>query len=793
MTDQRTADLPILVPAARRRAGLLGAVACAALAMAAAPALAADGTANADVEAAADAVPEGSVGEIVVTARHRAESAQSAPLAVSVVGGDFLAQTNTNTFAQLTKYVPSLQFTAFNPRNSSINIRGLGNASGVAADGAEPGVGFYVDQVYYNRPATASFDLIDVERVEVLKGPQGVLFGKNTTAGAISITTASPTFTPQAIGEVTVGAYGHYVVKGTVSGPLAGDVLAGRLSLSTSRRDGLATNDFNGDKVNGYRNVSARGQLLYQPNPELKLRFIGDYSRQTANCCYQVLAGVVTPPNGKDYRSIAQAFGYTPIVDPYQRHVNANDVVSAQQETGGVSLQADWAQPKYVLSSITAWRFWNWWPRNDIDYSPLSVMTKADQINHQNQFTQEFRIVSAGENRIDYAAGLYFYREQIKGYSTQRYGSAASYLLFGPAVPAVVADGYGLDTTSSANTTSYAAYGQAVLHLTDQWRLTGGLRYTHDRKTGRFDQTVGGGAPLTGPLASLAALRAALAVPTAYKAKTDDSNVSGQLNLAYQATNDILAYGNLARGYRSGGVNLSQLPAGATATIEPETIDSAEIGVKTRWFDRRVTLNLAAYYQRDKDYQGTLVVTGTTKTYLANIPKVEVKGVEVDFRAEPNRRVSIYASAAYNEATYKDYRNAPCGLEDILSAGCDLSGRPLAGVPRWSVSAGAEFRQPLTLGAREAEAYLAVDDSFRSSIYSNTTDSIYTRLPSLNLVDARLGVRAADGRWDAYVWGRNILDKKYFTSRGPGIGNTGAIYAALGDPATYGVTLRARY
>lgn len=776
--------------AARRRASLLGAVACVALTVAAAPAMAADGTAD----VAVDAVPEGSVGEIVVTARHRVESAQSAPLALSVVGGDFIAKTNTNNFAQLVKFVPGVQFTAFNPRNSSINIRGLGNASGVAADGTEPGVGFYVDQVYFNRPAQASFDLIDVERVEVLKGPQGVLFGKNTTAGAISITTSSPTFTPQAVGEVTGGNYGHYVVKGSVSGPLVGDVLAGRLSLSTSRRDGLATNDFDGDKVNGYRNFSARGQLLYQPQEELKVRFIGDYSRQTLNCCYQVLADIITPPNGKNYRNIAQAFGYTPVVDPFERHVNANNTVSAQQETGGVSLQADWAQPKYVLTSITAWRFWNWWPRNDIDYSPLSVMTKADQVNHQNQFTQEFRIASAGENKLDYVAGLYFYREQIKGYSTQRYGSAASAVLFGPAAPAVVADGFGLDTTSSANTTSYAAYGQAIWHLTDQWRLTGGLRYTNDSKKGRFDQTVGGGAPLTGLPASLAALRAALAVPVSYKAKTDDSNVSGQLNLAYQATDDILAYGNLARGYRSGGINLSQLPAGASTTIDPETIDSAEIGVKTRWFDRRVTLNLAAYYQRDKDYQGTMVVTGTTKTYLANIPKVEVKGVEVDFRAEPNRQLSIYASAAYNDASYKSYPDAPCGLENILSTtGCDLTGRPLAGVPRWSVSAGAEFNQPFTLGAREVEAYVAVDDSFRSSIYSNTTDSIYTRLPSLNLLDARLGVRAVGGGWDAFIWGRNVLDKKYFTSRGPGIGNTGAIYAALGDPATYGVTLRARY
>lgn len=773
------------------RRALFGAAALAALVVgAAAPAKAA--AADEASAAEAEAAP-GEVGEVIVTARHRVETAQSVPAALSVVGGDFIAKTNTTNLAQLVRYIPSVQFTAFNPRNSSINIRGLGNATGVASDGIEPGVGFYVDQVYYNRPATATFDLVDIDRVEVLHGPQGTLFGKNTTAGVINVTTASPTFTPQAIGELTGGNFGYFLAKGAVSGPLVGDVLAGRLSIATSRRDGLATNDFNGNKVNGSRNFTVRGQLLYRPDEDLKVRLITDYSRQNANCCYQVLAGVVTPPNGKDFVSMAQHFGYAPVVDPFERHVNANSPVYATQETGGVSLQADWQLPGAVLTSITAWRFWNWWPGNDVDYSPLSILSKADLVDHQNQLTQEFRIASTGERRFDYVAGLFFYREQIKAYSTQRYGAEASYFLFGPAVPAIAADGYGLDTTSSNNTTSYAAYGQATLHLTSKWNLIGGLRYTHDDKRGRFDQTVGGGAPLTGPLAALQVLRTALAVPVSYKAKIEGGKVSGQAGVSYQATENVLAYANLARGYRSGGINLVQLPVGATATIKPESIDSAEIGVKTRLFDRRVTLNAAAFYERDKNYQGTAVVTGTTKTYLTNIPKVVSKGFEVDVQAEPVSQLSLYASASYDDANYKSFPNSPCGLEDILKTSCSLTGRPLAGVPLWSAAAGGEFRQPFTWGAREVEAYVGVDDTFRSSIYSNGTDTIYSRLPSLNLLDARLGVRAADGRWDAYVWGRNITDKKYFTSQAPGIGNTGAIYAALGDPATWGVTLRGRY
>jgi iron complex outermembrane receptor protein len=731
--------------------------------------------------------------EIVVTARHRTENAQSVPATVSVVGGEFIAKTNTTNIPQLIKYLPTVQFSFFNPRNSSLNIRGLGSATGVASDGIEPGVGVYVDQVYYNRPATATFDLIDVDQVEVLEGPQGTLFGKNTTAGVINITTASPTFTPEAKLELSAGNYGYYVAKGAVSGPLYDGVLAGRLSASISRRDGLVTNGFNGDGVNGYRNVSVRGQLLYTPTADLKARLIVDYSRQDANCCYQVLSGIAAPANGKNFVSYAEHFGYTPQVDPFERRADANSIIYANQETGGASLAVDWTLPHAVFTSITAWRFWNWWPSNDVDNSPLSILTQANLIDHQNQFTQEFRIASSGNSRIDYVAGLYLFREQIRGDAQQRYGDAATYFLLGPTLPSVILDGYGLFSDATNNTWSYAAFGQATWRITPQWSLTGGLRYTYDHKTGRFDQIVGGGAPLTGALASLASLRTAIAAPASYKATLDQGKPSGMVNLSYQASDNILTYVTYAHGTRSGGINLTQLPAGATATVEPESIDSVELGAKTRLFDRLVTLNGTLFYEHDRNYQGTVTVLGTVRTYLANIPKVESKGVEVSLQAEPHRNLSLYASGIYDQATSVSFPNAPCGLENVLAASCSLSGRPLLGVPLWSVSAGAEYRYPFTLGAREVEAYAALDDSFRSSIYAMSTVSIYTRLPGLNLLDARLGLRAADGRWDAFVWGKNVLDKQYFTSTGPGLGNTGSLYATLGDPATFGVTFRTHY
>jgi iron complex outermembrane receptor protein len=771
------------------RAVLLGAAACAALAggAAAEPGAGQGAAAPAGQDAAA------SVEEIVVTARHRSENLQSVPATISAVSAEFLDKTNTTSITQLVSYLPSVQFSFFNPRNSSLNIRGLGNASGVASDGMEPGVGFYVDQVYYNRPAMATFDLVDIQQVEVLEGPQGTLFGKNTTAGVINITTNAPSFTPEAKAEATGGAYGYYVLKGSVSGPLVEDKLAARLSLSTARRDGLTVNDFNGEKSSGYRTFTVRGQLLYTPTSDLRLRFIADYNRYNANCCASVLASIVTPPNGKNYRAITAPFGYTPVVDPFERHINVDSPVYALQETGGASLEAQWALPHAVISSITAWRFWNWWPGNDVDATPLPVLVKANQNNYENQVSQEFRIASAGESLLDYVAGLYFFREQVQAQSMQRYGSAGSAFLLGPAVPAAVLDGYGLNTDTSYNTWSYAAYGQATWHFARRWSLTGGLRFTHDRKTARFDQTVGGGATLAGPLATLASLRTAIASPASLKASLKADKLSGQANLSYRPTQDILLYATVARGSRSPGINLVQLPPQASPIISAETITSFELGAKTRLLDNRLTANLTLFREQDKNYQGTAQIVGTTRSYLTNIPKVVSQGVELNLSAQPDDHVTLYANGVYDDAHYVSFPNSPCGLENMLTPTCDLSGRPVAGVPLWSVSFGGEYHTPLTVGARQIEAYAGVDNSYRSSFYSSGTDSIYTRIDGLNLLNARIGVRATDGRWDLYAWGKNITDQHYFNSTSPGLGNTGAINASLGDPLTWGVTARARY
>ena len=255
------------------------------------------------LESAASPFGIAAIEQVLVTARHREENAQQVPVALSVIGVQQIEATGSYNVAQLTQLTPSVQFFSSNPRNTAITIRGLGTSFGLTNDGLEPGVGLYVDQVYMSRPAAATFDLIDIDRVEVLRGPQGTLFGKNTTAGAINVSIQEPTFERLVQAEVSGGNYGFFQGKATISGPLAGDVLAGRLSVSGTLRDGTLHNVTTGKDVNNQNDFGTRGQLLYRPNEKFSLRVSGDYNTQATICCAQgfVRAGATLKPAAQQF------------------------------------------------------------------------------------------------------------------------------------------------------------------------------------------------------------------------------------------------------------------------------------------------------------------------------------------------------------------------------------------------------------------------------------------------------------------------------------------------------------
>lgn len=728
--------------------------------------------------------------EIVVTARHRDERAQDIPVALSVVGGDLLTKTNTTSVADLSKLAPSLSFQAYNPRNTNLNIRGLGNNIAVASDGLDPGVGFYIDGVYYNRPGTAAFDLIDIERIEVLRGPQGTLYGKNTTAGAISVTTAKPKFKSEVNAEMTVGNLGFLQGKAAINLPLVDDLLAVRVSGSVTSRDGTVTNQFTGKKLNNRKSYLLRGQLLFTPGSNVSVRLIGDYAKQRQDCCVQVLSGIVAPANGKNFRTIAGLFGYTPVIDPFAR-VAVNDREPLfENESGGLSAQIDIDLPGATLTSISAWRFWNWTPQGDLDFTPLSAFAAADNADKQDQYSQELRIASNGGGKVDYVAGLFLYDETIDQHLTVSYGPAATQFLVSQALPALILNGVSKVDTNRYRTTSLAAYGQATLHLSDALSLTAGLRYSHDNKRGNYSAVAAGGIPLAGPLAAFAPLRAAFATSGAFDAQSKVGKVSGAANIAYKVSPGVMVYAGYSRGNRSGGLNLTQLASGISPVVAPESIDAYEVGLKSSLLNNRLIFNVAAFLQNDRNYQATVAdPTRPAVVYLSNVPKVRSKGFEIDMRGVLSDNFSVYGGLAYTDANLVSIPAGACPLELSNFNTCDLSGYPIAGIPKWSASFGGEAKQPVTLFDSPSEAYLGFDYSYRSSV-NNGGYSAATVLPPLHLANARLGIRASNRRLDLSVWVKNLFDKQYFSDIAVGTGNTGLLTGQLGDERTFGVTAR---
>ena len=788
---------------------------------AAAPAFAEDNI-SAEVETSADASAVSASGAsafvdsvIVVTAsRRREERIQDVPIALTVVSASALERRGDYTLGQIQQQVPSLQVFSFNPRNTNINIRGLGSTVALTNDGLENGVGFYIDNVYYGRVGLSQFDLVDLEKVEILRGPQGTLFGKNTTSGVINITSRKPSFDPEFSGEASVGNHGFYQLRASASGPIVPDKIAIRLSGALTERDGFLYNTTQDKDAQDYYNTSVRGQLLFTPSEDLSIRLIGDYSKQKQDYSLGIFvadhptyANGVTIPNNFAARA-ARFPGYVlPAFRPFDREGEADSHYQADMEGYGVSGELNWDIGGAALTSITGYRWWDWYPANDGDNTSLPVITKAQQVNFQRQFSQEVRLASTGDRQVSYVVGAYYFWQIIRGYGATRYGSAAALWNRPPASPLSLAtwqaalDGFEANSTSTPETKSLAAFGQLDWKITDTLTLTGGLRYTHEKKQGAYSQFWVDGIDLTtvpALAAGATAIRTQFNPVISYSKAFTDNSFSGLVSLGWKVTPDALIYATYARGNKSGGLNLTVLPAGVPVDIAPEKVDSFELGFKSQWLDRRLTLNGALFWTEIGNYQTNITETVENtvnfRQYIANIPKVRSRGFETELLFAPTDRFSVNASVAYADATYRDYTNAPQAPENLNLGGIqDLSGEPLPGVPKWTYSLGADGNLPLgEFDGRELELYTHADYSHRSSFntQNNGSNSIWAQVPGYGLVNARLGLRTADGLFDIALWAKNLFDKNYFNSLSAA--NTGVVTGQIGEPRTWGVTVRTK-
>ncbi len=749
---------------------------------------AADAETAAPVPAGKPAANGSQLETVTVTTRRREESSQDVPTPMSVVSGQNLETQRVYRIQDLQQLVPSVNVAYMHARQSSVSIRGLGNNP--ASDGLEGSVGLYIDNVYLGRPGMAVFDLMDIEQLEVLRGPQGTLFGKNTTAGVINISTRAPTFTPERSIETSVGEDGYFQTKGTLSGPL-NDQLAGRFSAYRTRSDGDIKNEYDGHDLNGGSRDGFRAQLLFKPNEDFNLRWIGDYNEEDSSAGTRVLYNTGPTINGVNlYQARANAAGAT-LVKGSHRKVNLDNDQHVTVHQGGTSVEANWTLPSdFTLTSISSYRFWNFTPRND-DGLNVPASYNAGVSVEDKQYSQEFRLASPKGEFFDYVVGAYYFGSDLDNKSFAYYGPQAD--IWNGTAPGALAN-----VTSVGNghikTDSFALFAQGTWHLTERLDFTAGVRGTYEEKSAWVTRNAPvGGAAVTGAAAT--ARRGRAGAYNSGDLNQYSSSPSGLLNLSYRITDDVLGYATLSHGEKSGGVNLavgSAPVAGADSLlIGTERANNAELGFKSTLWDHRLQLNANVFWTQVNAYQTNAYDAENRVQYLTNAGSVRSRGVEFESTVIPLRGLTLNINGSYNDVSYLSYKDAPCPPEVSQAPGapasCDLSGHQVVGASKWIGNANGEYKWNLDNGF---EPYVTASYAFRSKAVGTVEDSDYGQIPSYAVVNFSTGLRGDfnQGQWDVSLWLKNAFDKTYYTTLWTG-GN-GGYEGLLGTPRTLGVTGR---
>ncbi|WP_353195958.1 TonB-dependent receptor [Parapedobacter defluvii] len=742
--------------------------------------------------------------EVIVTSRRRREQLQEIPIPVSLVRASTIEDAGAFNVGRIKELIPTVQLYASNARNTTLNIRGLGSTYGLTNDGIDPGVGFYLDGVYIAQPAATWLDFIDIEQIEVLRGPQGTLFGKNTTAGAFNITSRLPKFDPEANFEVSYGNYGYIQGKASFTGPIANN-LAERVSFSGTQRAGTLFNVYTNRKINDINNLGFRGQLLYTPSEAVEIVLAADKTIQRPDGYGWGIAGVVQTQRA-DYRqfnAIISDLGYTvPYTSAFERKVDLDTQSKADNELGGASANVDIKIGNGTLTSTSAWRYWKWVPLNDRDYLGLPAFTISAGNSVHDQWSQEFRYSGTISEKVSGVVGLFGLWQDLKtdpvhteeaGSALWRFAQNSNSDLW--QTPGLF-DNYGIRTVYGIKTTSLAAYTQIDWAITPQLHVLPGIRYNYDKKIANYNRTRYGGLETTDP--ELVKLKNGVYSDQAFDTDASAANWSGQLSLQYKLNTQFNAFATYSISYKPVGVNVGGLPTAngevllELARVKPEAVHHKELGVKTIP-TRNAILNLTVYQTDIKDYQ-TLVQTpepGVNRGYLANAEKVRVQGIEVDGNFRIADVLTINAAVAYTDGKYVKFENAPVPLEEVggPEAFKDISGGELPGISKWAGSLGAELTHKGSLLGLPGSYLLGADVYYRSKFSSNPSPSKYLNIDGYALINARIGFKAANGL-SIIVWSRNLADKDYYEQLLAAPGSYGQYAGVIGDPRTYGVTLR---
>jgi iron complex outermembrane receptor protein len=692
--------------------------------------------------------------------------------------------------------MPNVSTDILQPRNASLSIRGIGRNP--PNDALESSVGVFLDGVYLGRPGMVITDLVDIERIEVLRGPQSALFGKNATAGVLNIMTARPSHEPEGWLEVTAGDFDLREVRGAASGPLGSTPFAYRLSGFATGRDGYVHDTTRDEWLGELRRAGARAQLAWEPGASTLLRLIADYSsHDETGPGYQLVDPNLYRLDGtfrtNNLVTRSERFGYAP---DFPGDVSRNDADAEQRvvtENAGAALLADWNIGEFRLSSITGWRKFSFLPENDGDYSALDVLSSIGVDVHSRQLSEELRLASPENGKFQYLAGLQFFEQHVDGNTFAVYGSQASEYIF-PGLAASALDGYHVNTFADPDTHSYSVFGQTYWWPRADLEIAAGVRWTAEEKAASVEQTTSDAAASAAasaffdPAAQQARLR--LGSARAFAVESNEDFVSGSLSVTWHFRDDMSAYLSAARGAKSGGVNAAILPAGANLTVDPEIALGFEAGFKSQWLAERLQFNISAFHTTIEGYQAAIRDRVIGATYLANAGDVRTIGAETELIYRPVTSITLTAGLGYNDARYLSFRNAACPPELDNQASCDYTGERVTGAPPLTVNSSFEYAAPIANTAYRLRTL--VDYSHADGFRAELSRSTWTA--SRDLVNLRAAIGTADDRRELAIWVNNLFDEFYYSGMAVvGAAGTGVSLGLAGAPRTLGLSLQLRY
>jgi len=758
--------------------------------------------------------------EVIVTASKREQTLQEVPIAVSVVTAEVIEQAQVLDIKDLQTLVPSLRVTQLQgSAQTNFIIRGFGNGANNA--GIEPSVGVFIDGVYRSRVGSALADLPKLERVEVLRGPQSTLFGKNASAGVINVVTAKPDLTDYS-GSVsaTVGNYNQYIVRGDATGPIS-ENLAFSIFGSKNERDGYYDNVALGTAQNEIDRWNFRGQLLWAPSEQLEMRLIVDAESMDEICCG--VANLVNGPTG----ALVNALGGQLVPEQPFAYKGYYDFDPQNKiDTQGTSLQIDYDLGGVLLTSITAYRTLDQFDSGDVDYTSARLITPnaANERDLQiDTFTQELRLTSDNAGPFNWMIGAFYFTEEVnidgafgygdqfRAYADGLTGGAVSQVeaALGPilGIPAgtFFAEGQGFPSEKSTlQDDTLSLFAQFDYNITDAMTLTAGVNYTESDKEASVNLVstdVFSALPLSAfglsALSPLQFLPPFLNYPNdVERGKTNDSDTTYTLRLAYDLTSDINVYAGVSTGFKASSWNLSRdsrpfagdIPALAAAGLlvpnlvagtryaGPEESTVYEVGMKAQF--ETVGFNLAVFSQEIKGFQSN-VFSGTGFN-LANAGKQSTDGIEFDMNWVPVENLSLAFAATWLDPIYDDFQGA-LGQ----SGPVDLSGQRPSGIPELSTNTSATYR----FNVGNAMSYVRIEHVYEEDVQvvDNIPASIASR--EVNMINASLGATFSNGM-EFNLWGRNLNEDEYLVSAFPSVAQAGSISSYPNQPRTFGLTLK---